>query len=35
MLKNLNFYDEAIIDTIEIAKSWKMKGVAYWWHMIS
>ena len=29
MLQKLNFYDEAVIDTIEIAKNWKMKGVTY------
>jgi hypothetical protein len=29
MLEKLNFYDEAIVDTIEIAKKWKMKGVTY------
>lgn len=29
MLQKLTFYDEAVIDTIEIAKSWKMKGVTY------
>ncbi len=30
MLQKLNFYDEAVIDTIEIAKNWRMKGVTYW-----
>jgi hypothetical protein len=29
MLQKLNFYDEAVIDTIEIAKKWKLKGVTY------
>ena len=29
MLEKLNFYDEAVIDTIQIAKDWKMKGVTY------
>lgn len=29
MLQKMNFYDEAIIDTIEMAKNWKMKGVTY------
>lgn len=29
MLQKLTFYDEAVIDTIEIAKSWKIKGVTY------
>jgi hypothetical protein len=29
MLQKLNFYDEALVDTIEIAKNWKMKGVTY------
>ena len=29
MLQKLSFYDEAVIDTIEIAKNWKIKGVTY------
>lgn len=29
LLGKLNFYDEALLDTIEIAKGWKMKGVTY------
>lgn len=26
----MNFFDEAVIDTIELAKNWKIKGCTFW-----
>lgn len=30
----MSFFDEAIIDTIELAKNWKIKGCTFWYKYI-
>ena len=34
LLGKLDFFDEAILDCIELAKQWKIKGCTFWWWFI-
>lgn len=29
LLQKMNFFDEAVIDTIQLAKQWKIKGCTF------